>query len=60
MAKVTFPNGCWFCDNDDEHESLYFEFEFDCYVHKTCLKRVLQDDPQHPEAVLMKYLLESD
>ena len=54
--------GCWFCHEDDTNECLYFDCEFDTYVHKSCIKYELSIDPAsvnyNPEAEIMKYLLE--
>jgi hypothetical protein len=47
---------CWFCRRNDD--DLVLDTEFDTYVHRKCIKQALKDDPNHPEATLMKYLLE--
>lgn len=56
--KVVWPGegGCWFCFSDEG--DLLFDTEFDTYLHKECLEEVLKEDPEHPEAKFMKYLLE--
>jgi hypothetical protein len=60
-VKIGFgQGGCWFCQHDEEHEPLYSEREFDTFVHISCLKAALEKDPNHPEAELMKYLLEAE
>lgn len=48
--------GCWFCYQQDGE--LIFETEFDTYVHLKCVREALAQDPQHPEAKFMRYLLE--
>lgn len=48
--------GCWFCRTDTDE--MYFDSEFDTFVHKQCLEDTLRQDPNHPEARLMAYLLE--
>jgi hypothetical protein len=47
--------GCWFCSTD---ECDAFDTEWDTFVHIACLREVLAAEPEHPEAALMKYLLE--
>jgi hypothetical protein len=47
--------GCWFCSTD---ECDAFDVEWDTFLHLACLREVLAAEPEHPEAVLMKYLLE--
>lgn len=64
MAKLSVhEGGCWFCKQDDEHEPLYPEREFDTFVHLTCLKQALKD-PDNEEANIMasnfKELLEEN
>lgn len=53
-----FPSqgGCWFCWN--ETEGMVFDTEFDTLVHPQCILSALADDPEHPEARLMFYLVE--
>lgn len=46
---------CWFCGKGNCDE---FDTEFDTFLHRQCLIDVLDKDPNHPEAELMKYLLE--
>lgn len=47
MKKKPQDGGCWFCDEDDENEALYFSVEFDTYVHKNCcLKYLHLGDPE--------------
>jgi len=48
--------GCWFCCRKDG-DDLSFDVEFDAYVHLGCVRATLKDDPKHPEAKFMKYLL---
>ncbi|WP_206922905.1 hypothetical protein [Alicyclobacillus suci] len=52
MERVE-PNlgGCWFCHSDKGDDWL-FSFEFDCYVHVSCLKKAPLDDP---EANIMRH-----
>jgi hypothetical protein len=58
MVKLSpSDGGCWFCSTDDEHEPLVFDLEFDTYVHKSCIRKALEEDPENPEAKLMDYLL---
>ncbi|MED0758647.1 hypothetical protein P4S93_09625 [Aneurinibacillus thermoaerophilus] len=56
------PNdgGCWFCcrKGDDEYGAMLFDSEFDTYLHESCLRRELKDNPQNGEAQVMKYLIE--
>jgi hypothetical protein len=47
--------GCWFCFKGDCDA---FDHEWDTYIHLSCLKQTLEEYPDHPEARLMKYLLE--
>ncbi|KKN13628.1 hypothetical protein LCGC14_1004360 [marine sediment metagenome] len=46
---------CWFCRKDKTDS---FDGEFDTYLHLDCLRDTLRDNPDHPEAKHMKYLLE--
>ena len=46
---------CWFCRKDKTDS---FDSEFDTYLHLDCLRDTLRDNPDHPEAKHMKYLLE--
>lgn len=58
MAKLSpSQGGCWFCQMDNENEEMFFENEFDTFVHLSCLRSVLDKNPDHPEAQLMSYLL---
>ena len=52
---------CWFCRKEPEEseEEMLFDTEFDTPVHESCIKAALADDPDHPEANLMTYLLDS-
>lgn len=50
--------GCWFCFT--ESDDMLFDSEFDTNVHVSCLKNVLEKEPDNPEAQLMKYLLEEE
>lgn len=47
--------GCWFCSED---ETDAFDTEFDTNLHLDCLRETLAREPDHPEAVHMRYLLE--
>jgi len=49
--------GCWFCWEKDD--KLVFDSEFDTAVHVKCIRKVLAVEPNHPEANIMKYLLET-
>lgn len=51
--------GCWFCYTDDEGP-WFFDVEWDTYVHERCLRAVLKEDPENPEANFMRYLLEDE
>ena len=58
MAKLhPCEGGCWFCKQDDESEILDFDNEFDTFVHISCIKKALQENPDDPEANIMKYLV---
>jgi len=58
MAELSpAKGGCWFCHQDDDENNIVYDVEFDTFVHKRCIKQVLEDDPDHPEAKLMEYLL---
>ena len=48
--------GCWFC-NRVGGDDMDFDCEFDTYVHHGCIRDALKEDPKHPEAKFMKYLL---
>ena len=52
--ETVFP--CWFCNSTEG--DLLFDMEFDTPVHADCIRKTLADDPEHPEAKHMKYLLE--
>lgn len=61
MTNLMPPDGgCWFCHQDNEKEELVLEGEFDTFVHISCLAQKLKDDPGHPEATIMAYLLTKD
>ncbi len=53
--KSPQEGGCWFCYIKDDE--LVFDGEFDTHVHTDCIEKALAEDPGHPEALLMKYLL---
>jgi hypothetical protein len=57
--KFSRSNRCWFCRQDDRFEALLFDWEFDTFVHASCIRDALATFPNHPEARLMKYLLEN-
>lgn len=48
--------GCWFCYRTDG-DDMEFDTEFDTFVHVSCIQRALAEDPDHPEATCMRYLL---
>ncbi|MCB5368974.1 hypothetical protein [Collinsella aerofaciens] len=50
--------GCWFCHTAPEDKPMLFDIEFDTYVHEDCLRKALEEEPDHPEAGIMAYLLE--
>ena len=56
--QIVSPNngGCWFCYRKDDN--LVFDTEWDTFVHTACIEKALKENPDHPEATLMKYLLE--
>lgn len=56
--KVVYPQdgGCWFCFK--KTEDMWFDSEFDTFLHEECLRKELNDNPENPEARIMKYLLE--
>lgn len=58
MHKSPGQGGCWFC-SDDNPKDLVFESEWDTMVHLSCLRRVLEYNPEHCEASLMRYLLDA-
>lgn len=47
--------GCWYCKLND---CDVYDSEFDTMLHLDCLKRVLEIDPNHPEAIVQSYLLD--
>lgn len=50
MYKQPNDGGCWFCHTDDGE--MWFSWEFDCWVHESCLKKEL-DTVWNPEAEIM-------
>lgn len=44
--------GCWFCYTDEGQ--MAFSTEFDTWLHLECLNEALEDDPKHPEALIIK------
>lgn len=48
--------GCWFCHHDTP-QGLVFDFEFDTWIHLSCLNEAVKD-PNNEEAQIMAYLLE--
>lgn len=56
VAPVDVKAECWFCKGEDG--DLLFDGEFDTFVHVKCIEQALEDDPHHPEARHMMYLLE--
>ena len=48
--------GCWYCHHDTP-QGLVFDFEFDTFVHLSCLNEAVKD-PNDEEAQIMAYLLE--
>lgn len=50
--------GCWYCHNDNEESKnkgmsdLFVSREFDCLIHEECIREVLEEDPDHPEATI--------
>jgi hypothetical protein len=55
--KEPAHGGCWFCCRDDKQEDMTFDTEFDTNVHLSCLRKVIEKDAYHPEAMHMTYLL---
>ena len=57
ISKVAPQDGgCWFCFSDDtEKEGLFFDWEFDTYVHLGCIKKALEKGCE--EARIMSYLI---
>lgn len=55
--KKVIPNlgGCWFCNLEEQFEPLTFDFEFDTWVHVSCIEEGLVKGSE--EAEIMKYLL---
>ena len=56
--KYVSPNdgGCWFCHTNEGE--MYFDFEFDTYVHLECVVKALLENKEHSEGVYMTYLLD--
>ena len=50
--------GCWFCYTAPQDKPMLFDTEFDTFVHEDCLRKTLEEEPDHPEASIMAYLLE--
>jgi len=48
--------GCWFCHHDTQ-QGMVFDFEFDTWVHLSCLNEAVKN-PNDEEAQIMAYLLE--
>lgn len=48
--------GCWFCYT--RSDDMTFDTEFDTFLHINCLKNQLKENPNHPEAQIMSYLLD--
>lgn len=48
--------GCWFCYT--QTDDMLFDVEWDTYVHAQCIRDALAREPDHPEADLMRYLIE--
>lgn len=55
MIVPASSGGCWFCLNDEGE--MLFDTEFDTWIHEECLRSELKENPDNPEAQLMKYLL---
>lgn len=51
IVSTPSEGGCWYCYTEDD--DLSFSWEFDCYVHKECLRAILREDPNDPEARIM-------
>lgn len=56
--------GCWYCGSvapivrtGERTDSLVLDREFDTFVHPSCIREALIEDPDDPEANIMKYLL---
>ena len=47
------PNegGCWFCF--DDAGEMYFSWEFDCWLHMSCLQKELDAPTYNPEAEII-------
>ncbi|TMN89217.1 hypothetical protein CWB66_21600 [Pseudoalteromonas sp. S558] len=58
MKNYQLEHTCWFCSEKDG--LLVFDGEFDTYVHLKCIREALQNEPDHLEARLMKYLIEDE
>lgn len=48
------PNcgGCWFCVTDNDGDWA-FSIEFDTWLHLSCLRKALAEDPDNCEAQIM-------
>lgn len=46
---------CWFCGSSSG--TLVWDSKQGTYVHPTCIREILIDDPNDEEANSMKYLL---
>lgn len=50
--------GCWFCFTTREARDWVYDVEFDTYLHLSCLKKAVEEEPEDPEVGIMCYLLE--
>lgn len=60
FGEIMLGRECWFCDKGEEIEALAYDSEFDTPVHISCIKAKLAENPEHPEARCMDYLLPKD
>lgn len=53
-AKSVHPSegGCWYCHTTRPRD-LTFCWEFDCYVHRACVKRAVSSNPNDREAAII-------
>lgn len=35
--------GCWYCHEDDEKEKLFFCWEFDTFIHISCIEKRIKE-----------------
>jgi hypothetical protein len=53
----SLEKGCWYCESSTGEQ--VFSKEFDTYLHLKCLINQLSENPEDPEARLLKEELEA-